>query len=150
MDTHGTRQAKYDLIAEQFDSACVMERLWKTKKIPDGGGTTLEGLLQPWLKQVILAGGLQSNGWARNTPEEWKTKCGGETDAAWLSVQCNKAKKWINSKAWKDFEALEDNRKVVLHIITSKTGAVVIPAKAMAAPPKPPSIPVDNDTLIKK
>jgi len=61
-DTQAARQEIWNKVAASYDSQWILDTVWKRSRPPDGAGTPLEGSSQRWLKQVILAGGLHSNG----------------------------------------------------------------------------------------
>ena len=139
-DTQAARQNKWDLVAPCFESAFVLDKIWKKNAGPTGAGTSLEGQPVQWLKQVILAGGVSSKGWVERTPVEWKTYFEQESEKAWLKAEGIKVRRKVVGKAWAAFDGTlpTDDHKVPTKRIIRKMKVENGP-QPIAPPPVPPA-----------
>ena len=53
VDTQQARQRIWNMVASEYNSSWILNKVWGRSQIPTGARTQLEGLPDYWIKQVI-------------------------------------------------------------------------------------------------
>ena len=63
-DTQEARKDVWNKVAPLYKSNFILTKVWKNNiEVPTGAETPIEGQPEKWIKQVIIAGGVHSDGW---------------------------------------------------------------------------------------
>ena len=128
-DTQEARQEKWNSVADRCLAEGMLEKIWRKVLPPCAVGTPLEGTPVDVLKRIVLAGGVQKNGWNERALAEWKAKCSTESAKMWLEHQGSKVRSRIQKWTLDSICELEIEN------------TFVIPVCLNAVPPPPPPPP---------
>ena len=95
----------WNKVAPLYKSNFILTKVWKNNiKVPNGPGTPIEGQPEKWIKQVIIAGGVHSDGWVPGVDQEWKDRFEDESSMTWLKLEGTKIRRRLQNKAWDGFD----------------------------------------------
>ena len=98
-DTQKAREENWNAAGDRCLTASFVEKVWDKVKPPNASGSPLEGVDENTLKHMIVAGGIQRDGWNARTPGNWKALCESESAKMWLQHHGTRAKRRIQK--WK-------------------------------------------------
>lgn len=131
-DTQQYREERWAAVAGKFHSQALLDKLWKTARIPNGAGSPLEGKNSGMLQRIIVAGGVHPGGWVVGAPGVWRDLCSSDSAKMWLHREGCVIRRRVLGKGWAQFLAELPDEEV------ASGGGGAAPAAPPPPPPPPP------------